>query len=326
MSFDLETGRDRYFAALEREVAELVDPATGLLSEAFSRAIDCPLCSSPRHRRLFRKAGYTFVRCEDCGLVFSNPQVDEQRVVERYRKTPSADLWAEVLLSPRQQELDRAKFAAILDELEAYRGKGRLLDVGCSIGLFLDLARGRGWRTTGVELGARALGHARDELGLDVRDARVEEAGFADGSFDVVTILSVIEHVTDPRALVREAARLLVPAGALYVITPNVESLACRVLHERAATFDGRNHLVYFSPRTLADLLRREGFDIVETATTVTSLPPVLEWLAYEEPYAGADVSGDSLAAELAGRGGLERLFAELGLGYKLHCLARLRA
>lgn len=303
-------------------MAELVDPETGLLSERFSRRIDCPLCGGGEHGRLFRKAGYTFVRCEGCRLVFANPQVDERRVLERYRRTPSAELWAEVLLSPRQQELDRRKFAAILDQLEPFRGTGRLLDVGCSIGLFLELARERGWQGIGLELGERALHHARDVLGLDVRDVRIEQAGFEPGSFDVVTILSVLEHTTDPRALVREAMRVLAPGGVLYVITPNVDSLACRILHEHAATFDGRNHLVYFSPRTLADLLEREGLEVVESSTTVTSLAPVLEWLAYEQPYGGADVSGDPLAAELAGRD-LEPLVSRLGLGYKLHCLAR---
>lgn len=322
MTFDTETGRDRYFDALAREVAELVDPRTGMLDERFSRTIDCPLCGGGDHRPIFVKAGYTFVRCRSCSLVFANPQVDQSRVVERYRGMHSAELWADVLLSERQQALDRAKFATILDELEPYRGEGRLLDVGCSIGLFLDLARGRGWNGTGIEFGRRALEHARGELGLDVLDVPLEEAGFDDASFDVVAILSVLEHTTDPRALVRDIARVLRPGGALYVITPNVESLACRVLHERAATFDGRNHLVYFSPRTLTDLLAREGFDAVEVRTTVASLGPVLEWLGYEEPYGGADLSSDPLAAE-ARSPELQPLLERLGLGYKLHCLAR---
>ena len=267
LSFDRATGRDRYFSALAEEVAALVDPATGKLSERFSRVIDCPLCGSSKYAPVFEKAGYTFVRCRSCTFVFANPQVDEASVLERYHGMRSAELWAEVLLSERQQELDRGKFAAILDELEPYRGGGRLLDVGCSIGLFLDLARDRGWNGTGIEFGELALRHARDVLGLDVRDVPLEDAGFEDASFDVVSVLSVLEHTTDPRSLVREIARVLRPGGTVYAITPNVESLACRILHERSATFDGRNHLVYFSPRTLGDLFRREGFEVVETST-----------------------------------------------------------
>jgi 2-polyprenyl-3-methyl-5-hydroxy-6-metoxy-1,4-benzoquinol methylase len=322
-SLDKATGRDRYFAALEREVEALVDPETGMLSERYSRVIDCPLCAAGAHSPIFVKRGYTFVRCDVCRLVFANPQVDEALVLERYGGATSADLWAEVLLSERQLELDRPKFAAILDELEPFRGGGRLLDVGCSIGVFLDLARGRGWDGLGIELGGRALSHAREQLGLDVIDVPLAEAGLEAEAFDVVTVLSVLEHTNDPRAMVREVARVLRPGGALYVITPNVESLACRVLHERAATFDGRNHLIYFSPATLRELLEREGFTPIAMRTTVSSLDAVLEWLAYEQPYSGSDISGDTLGAHIMERRSeVGRLLEELDLGYKQHCMA----
>jgi hypothetical protein len=114
-SLDKATGRDRYFAALEREVEELVDPATGFLSERYSRVIECPLCGGGAHSPLFVKRGYTFVRCDACRLVFANPLVDEALVLERHAGGTSAALWAEVLLSERQLELERTKFAANLD-------------------------------------------------------------------------------------------------------------------------------------------------------------------------------------------------------------------
>jgi SAM-dependent methyltransferase len=182
----------------------------------------------------------------------------------------------------------------------------------------------RGWHGLGTEFGRRALAYARDELGVDAVDTPIEEL---DGLYDAVTVLSVLEHVNEPRAFLREINRLLRPGGVTYLIVPNVESLACRVLHERAATFDGRNHLVYFSGRTLRDMLAREGFDVVETRTRISSLGPVLEWLGYRQPYSGADLSDDPLAAAAdAAAGALERLLGELDLGYKLHCLARKRS
>jgi SAM-dependent methyltransferase len=319
-SLDKETGRDRYFAVKERELEQLLDPDTGMLSERFSNQVDCPSCDSGSHTQLFVKRGYPIVRCDDCDLVFSNPQVDESLVLEEYREGGSNDLWVDVLTSPRQLELDREKFAEILDELEPHRGDGHLLDVGTSIGLFLRLALDRGWTGTGTEFGRRALAYARDELDLDVTDAPIEELG---GEYDAVTVLSVLEHVNRPRAFLREVSRLLKPGGAAYFIVPNVDSLACRVLHEQAATFDGRNHLVYFSPRTLSDVLAREGFEVVRTRTRVASLDPVLEWLTYGEPYSDAIPDDDPLvAAARERRGELERLLEQLDLGYKLHCLA----
>jgi SAM-dependent methyltransferase len=324
-SLNKETGRDRYFAAKERELDQLLDPETGLVSERFARSIACPVCGRERHTLLFVKRGYPIVRCDDCTVVFANPQVDEKLVLAEYRAAGESanDLWVDVLTSPRQLELDRAKFAEMLNELEPYRGEGRLLDVGTSIGLFLDLARQRGWSGIGTEFGARALAHARDELGLEVYDRPLSELGLEPASFDVVTLNSVLEHVNRPLELLGEVRGLLRPGGALYLIVPNVDSLACRVLHERAATFDGRNHLLYFSPATLRDALARSGFDIVETHTRVSSLDPVLEWLGYRQPYSDAELEADSLAATVRDRRAeVERLIEELQLGYKLHCLA----
>jgi SAM-dependent methyltransferase len=324
VTLDTETGRDRYFAARKRELAALVDPATGMLADRYAKLVDCPSCGGAGWRKLFIKAGFTFVRCEECDVIYSNPQVREDVVEAEYRAGGSNDIWVDVLLSERQQALDIEKFGELLDELEPFRGRGRILDIGCSIGLFLKLAAERGWQGKGIEFSDKARAYAVEELGLDVIDTPLEDAGFDSGSFDVIALNSVIEHVNQPGPLLAEIHRLLAPAGALYVITPNVDSLACRVLHERAATFDGRNHLVYFSPHTLTSLLERHGFAVDHVATHISSLQPVLEWLAYREPYEGASLEDDALTQliEFYGRTELEERVCQAGFGYKLHCLA----
>ena len=111
------------------------------------------------------------------------------------------------------------------------------------------------------------------------------------------------------------------------MITPNVDSLACRVLHERAATFDGRNHLIYFSPAHAHPPPQSNRVSAVDHITTrVASLQPILEWLAFRTPYEGVSLDGDALA-DWVDEGGRRRgarslRLCEQGLGYKLHCLA----
>jgi len=327
---DKETGRDRYFAAKERELDELLDPATGMVSERFARRIACPLCAAgpEQHLRLFVKRGFPIVRCERCELVFANPQVDESLVLDEYRagSERANDLWVDVLTSERQLELDREKFGEILDVLEPHRGEGRLLDVGTSIGLFLRLALDRGWDAVGNEFAGRARDVARERFDVEVSGEPLHAMGLATASFDVVTLNSVLEHVNAPREMLRDVGALLKPGGFVFLIVPNLDSLACRVLHERAATFDGRNHLIYFSPRTLARMLDEEGYDVVDLHTRIASLDPVLEHLTFRAPYGDGPPADDELvAAARARRAELERLLEELRLGYKLHCLARRR-
>ena len=99
------------------------------------------------------------------------------------------------------------------------------------------------------------------------------------------------------------------------------------MLHERAATFDGRNHLVYFSPGRCATCSSARVSRSSRPGRASRSLDPVLEWLAYEEPYSDADSADDPLVAGRRARGeaSVERLLEELDLGYKLHCLATKR-
>ena len=323
MSIDQETGRDRYFAARDAELAALLDPATGRLAEHLADTVDCPLCGGSEHRPLFEKQGFTFVRCAECRLVFVNPQVREDVVLEEYRTAETNDLWFDVLTSERQLALDREKFGEILDLLEPYRGGGRLLDVGCSIGLFLDLSRERGWDGVGIEFAPRALAYAREQFGLEVLDVPLGDAGLEPESLDAVGLLSVLEHTNEPRRMLADVARVLRPGGAVYVVVPNVESLACRVLHERARTFDGRNHLVYFSASTLSDLFDRSGFDVPYVGTKVSSFAAIAEHLAYEDPYSEVELAEEVPRRILAA---IEPHLDELHLGYKLHALAVKRA
>jgi len=323
VSIDQETGRDRYFAARDAELAALLDPATGRLAEHLADTVDCPLCGGAEHRPLFEKQGFTFVRCAECRLVFVNPQVREDVVLEEYRTAETNDLWFDVLTSERQLALDREKFGEILDLLEPYRGGGRLLDVGCSIGLFLDLSRERGWDGVGIEFAPRALAYAREQFGLEVLDVPLGDAGLEPESLDAVGLLSVLEHTNEPRRMLADVARVLRPGGAVYVVVPNVESLACRVLHERARTFDGRNHLVYFSPSTLSDLFDRSGFGVAYVGTKVSSSAAIAEHLAYEDPYSEAELAEEVPRRILAA---IEPHLDELHLGYKLHALAVKRA
>ena len=122
----------------------------------------------------------------------------------------------------------RATAARLLDLIAAQVGGGRLLDVGCGHGLLLDEARSRGYETVGLELSRSAARHAREALGLDVREAPVED--FADDEgFDVVVLADVLEHLDDPVAAVQRCAGLLRSGGVLCVVTPDPSSVTARL-------------------------------------------------------------------------------------------------
>ena len=76
--------RKKYFLQQEKELKSLLDKKTGLLSKNFSKKIPCPTCKSKDFEKIFIKRGYTFVRCSKCGLVYTNPQVQNKLVENSY--------------------------------------------------------------------------------------------------------------------------------------------------------------------------------------------------------------------------------------------------
>jgi 2-polyprenyl-3-methyl-5-hydroxy-6-metoxy-1,4-benzoquinol methylase len=140
---------------------------------------------------------------------------------------------------------------------------GRLLDVGCGDGRFLDLARRIGWKTQGIEPDAVASERARSR-GLSVLTATLEQARLPSASFDAVTMHHIVEHLPDPMRTLREAARILKEDGRLAVFTPNLSSYHHRVFREDWRDLDPPRHFYLFSEKNLPCLLESAGFEIVE--------------------------------------------------------------
>lgn len=138
-------------------------------------------------------------------------------------------------------------------------GGGRLLEVGCGDGSrILDLQK-RGWAVEGQEVDANAATNARSK-GMQVHEGRLEEAALPEGSFDVILMSHVLEHLHRPVELLRQCRKLLRPGGRLVLSTPNVESLGHRVYGRNWLSLDPPRHLVLHSRRSLKNVLREAGF------------------------------------------------------------------
>ncbi|MEW5724951.1 MAG: class I SAM-dependent methyltransferase [Thermodesulfobacteriota bacterium] len=330
------TGRDLYFEARDREIALLQGPDGGIRPEFAEPVTACPVCGGDRFELWFVKQGFAIRRCLDgecCGHVFADPQIKEDVLREAYRGTGSDeasgrsanDLWIEVLLSEANQSYDRSKFQHGVKAIEAAllterSGRPRVLDIGCSIGHFLEVAREAGWDAVGLELNRKAVAHAREVLGLDVREQVLEEAGFAPATFDAVTMWGVIEHLKRPVETLREIVPLLKPGGVFLTFSPNGASLVCHVLRDQAATFDGRNHPSYFTPRSISLALELAGFQNLSVSYFQPDLDALVNYCEGRDPYIKKAERFGPLYGFLAQthRREAEEFILAHGLGYKM--------
>ncbi len=143
----------------------------------------------------------------------------------------------------------------------AYRPHGRILDVGCGNGTWLMKMAALGWEVAGVEPGLQAA-QAAQAAGLAVQHGTLETVDYAPGSFDVVRIWHVLEHVPQPLATLRQAYRLLKPGGQLIIGVPNIGGWLARLAGPFWFDLDVPRHVWHWTPQPLAVLVERAGLRI----------------------------------------------------------------
>ena len=186
---------------------------------------------------------------------------------------------------------------------------GRLLEIGSSVGLFLDEAQRRGWDATGIEPSRWAAEKARG-LGVRVFNGALDEFVPNDGPFDVVASWDVWEHLDDPMKALDRTFELLRPGGILVFTTLNMGGFGAKLFRGRWPWFM-RMHLHYFTRRSLDEMVRRAGFEVIgmSTQTKRLKLGYVLERARrFSRPLA-------SIGGRAARSLGLERMPVPVNLG-----------
>jgi len=146
----------------------------------------------------------------------------------------------------------------------------RLLDIGCGNGRFLQVAKSLGWDACGLDPDRNAIEAAR-QGGHEVTLGSLPQTGFAESSFDIVTLSHMLEHASDPNACLREVYRILKPGGTLWLSTPNLDGFSrLRFAHHWLA-LDPPRHLVLFTRESLADACSRAGFSEITPLRTLLS-------------------------------------------------------
>ena len=158
--------------------------------------------------------------------------------------------------------------------IERHASKGRLLDVGCNMGRLLALAKARGWDARGVEPSPTLSKLAR-KWGVEIHNCFLHEMPESEnGAFDVVCFSDVFEHITEPKAFLEQAKRLLKPRGLLYVKVPNAlwSLLKQRLLgwagrRPQQGLWDAYEHVVHYTDGTLKRMIEGSGLRVVEVTT-----------------------------------------------------------
>jgi 2-polyprenyl-3-methyl-5-hydroxy-6-metoxy-1,4-benzoquinol methylase len=239
---------------------------------------NCPLCSGSSFKRFVECTDYTvsretftIVACESCGFKFTNPRPDEKEIGKYYESEDYVShsnsrkgIINTVYHWVRNYSL-KQKVSLIDKEygsLKQSSGIKRLLDIGCGTGEFLATAVKSGWIGKGIEPSEKAREQAIQNHKLEVTDqqgiARLEK-----GSFDIITMWHVLEHVHTLNERIAELHSLLKPGGKAIIAVPNCTSHDAKIYGSNWAAYDVPRHLYHFTPETMKALFNKHHFNFV---------------------------------------------------------------
>lgn len=229
----------------------------------------CPACGSAGGvttlYRDIRMIG-DVVRCDACKTAFPRQATTGPVASPLYGKS-YYDAWSpDVLGEEGLAALKGATGERLLDAVSNYRTGGKLLDVGCAFGHLLRVAEQRGWDGYGVEISAHACGESQKIVPAGrVWNGDFLTAPLPAAPFDVITMVDLIEHIRDVRAVLGRCAALLKDSGLLAIVTPDADSMSRKVLGKSWPHFN-KEHALYFSMSGIRGLMRSNGFLVREAS------------------------------------------------------------
>lgn len=232
----------------------------------------CPLCGSDKYKKIYQeRMALGIVQCWLCGLIYVNPRLNNPEKVywgdaDKYFKE------ARLIFEGKAEHHRADNYQRDLKLILRLKPAGNFLDVGTNVGFFLNYAKKMGrWNLFGVEPSPSLSGMAEKQFGLNMRRSYLEDAGFEDNFFDVITMTDVFEHITNPYKILRESRRILKPDGVLFIKIPNglfnIFKFHLARITGRLSNydiFDSYEHVVHYSDSTLKKMLKKNGFAVVK--------------------------------------------------------------
>jgi SAM-dependent methyltransferase len=291
--------------------------------EGTFEAADCPLCGAAdrevvipeaRDRLLGHPGVFRICQCRGCGARYLDPRPVGETLVGYYRprggksypdneerrvkKLKPAIPWllhvergypppAGPRPSARELERARRRFGRDRDRWRflPWRGKGRLLDVGCGSGAYMAMMRNLGWKPEGTNVVPEAAAAVRQRFGIPCHAGDLSSQEIPPGSFDAVTLWHVLEHMPDPRSALARARALLVPGGLLGVGVPVYDCAEAEILGDVWLGYEVPRHLVTFSRARLRSFLEECGFQIISLHSEMRDRVLKISYARAEAPW-----------------------------------------
>lgn len=240
------------------------------------------------------KNGYSIYRCPKCGLKSTDLKQDYDTFVMQYYSqgyfTGEKEYGA---YSDYQKDkwFITQNMNKFLSKIQQHKSSGKLLDVGCAMGFFVELALRHGFDAYGFDPSEFASDKAIERLDGHIKKGTIQTVHYLPKTFDVIVLFDVVEHLSDPTKDIKKLLSLLKDDGIMVFATGNSDSQTARILKRRWTFYSPPQHLHFFTPHTFSTLLKRMNLRIVERFS-------IGKWLSLRYVLNLARSNGESIIAQ----------------------------
>jgi len=230
----------------------------------------CPICHSRQKELFFKTPQRSLYTCLRCQLIYVLPWPKKSTIQQLYQ-----DEYFQLgkdkkkILGYRDYKKQERflipyfrKKLGLIDKLMGGK-KGKLLDIGCALGHFLELAKKESWEVTGLDISDYSIREVRKKGIMAVKGPLVQ-ARLKSSSFGVVTLFQTLEHDYDPLGLLDEIKRILKPGGLLVLTVPDQKNILARILGKKWHGWQTEGHLIWFDSQNLEFALKKAGFSKIK--------------------------------------------------------------
>lgn len=230
----------------------------------------CPWCESDKAQinlwlkdEFLTKEDFHICECLSCGLQYTMPRPSKEKIgayyksEEYYSHQENKKGFIPQLYEAVKKVNLKHKLKIATKDLHV----GKLLDIGCGVGDFIHEAEKQGWDCLGVEPSDDAKAIARKRIKANIINSEALEE-IPDGTFDVITMWHVLEHVDDLKWQVEQLRRLIKPNGRIVIAVPNYKSYDGQFYKELWAAYDVPRHLNHFSKQTITKIFKTKGLEL----------------------------------------------------------------
>ena len=248
----------------------------------------CPVCESDNNEFFLSRLGLDIYRCKECTHRYLNPRIIYSEAMKIYADDKTA---SDIYTVPLQIKIDEIKYRyglELVNQLSSGKRK-KIMDIGCGAGGYLKVAFKNGWdQCVGIDVNERYGDIYKDTKGIQFISSSFERLNSdkLGENYDCIALWNVLEHLYDLHGILNVIKHLLRKDGLLFIMVPNVESLATRLMREMSPTFNWK-HISHFSRKSLLELMKLNNFENAFLETVITEIDNIKSYMSGEYPYHG---------------------------------------